>query len=259
MLIVSSYTIVLTFTVQRFLIVCYPFRFDKTLVQRRTKHFLLAFNIVNLVIFLPVFYIYALVKTNTNSYSCRIKEHLRNLIAWFALLATLFAFITPFIGFLAINCIIAHRLKHSSRYFTRRKSKQILQQEEEHLDVKLNLEVDGDNHAARMKGSGGNSIRRHLGNQTMSDNSAKIANMLLLDSFIFFVLNFFFHLFSVYVHVRNRIAGEPGISSYDGAGWMISKDLYFTSLSCNVLLYSIYNGAFRAELKRLFCIRCIKK
>lgn len=95
-----------------------------------------------------------------------------------------------------------------------------------------------------------NSFRYGGRNQSKSV-SRKITKMLILVSSIFLLLNFPIHSFNVYIHVRARITREEQISRLDGNIREIFCLLFYTSFSCNFLLYSISGVTFRSEFKRL--------
>lgn len=92
---------------------------------------------------------------------------------------------------------------------------------------------------------------RHGGRNQSKSVSRKITKMLILVSSIFLLLNFPIHSFNVYIHCRYLYGNDDKYSVYERNTREIFDLLFYTSFSCNFLLYSISGVTFRSEFKRL--------
>lgn len=81
--------------------------------------------------------------------------------------------------------------------------------------------------------------------------STKISKMLIIVSTTFLILNLPIHSFNIYVFLTRRFFNKGDYSCIENYLRNIFNNLFFSSFSCNFLLYSISGVSFRNEFKRI--------
>lgn len=83
--------------------------------------------------------------------------------------------------------------------------------------------------------------------------SRKITKMLIIVSTVFLVLNLPLHAFQLYTFLVMRLRSKENQKYYCYEHYIkdICYHIFFTSFSCNFLLYSISGVKFRNEIKKL--------
>lgn len=90
--------------------------------------------------------------------------------------------------------------------------------------------------------------------------SAKISKMLIIVSTTFLILNLPIHSFNIYIFLTRKFLNKGDYTCIENYVRNIFNNLFFSSFSCNFLLYSISGVSFRNEFKRIvFKILRIKK
>lgn len=99
---------------------------------------------------------------------------------------------------------------------------------------------------------------RHGGAQQTKSVSRRVTKMLILVSSVFLLLNFPVHAYNLYVYYKVSLLKihdpyaqfSPNLIEFNLEEIVLI--IFFTSFSCNFLLYSISGVTFRTEFKRLF-------
>lgn len=94
-----------------------------------------------------------------------------------------------------------------------------------------------------------NSFR--IGGSKTNSVSRKVTKMLIVVSTTFLILNLPVHSINVFIAIRIFITGNNRINSVEFELREIFHSLFYTSFSCNFLLYSISGATFRTEFKRM--------
>jgi hypothetical protein len=90
-----------------------------------------------------------------------------------------------------------------------------------------------------------------ISNSRTNSVSARISKMLIIVSSTFLLLNLPIHSFNVYIFITRQIFKFGDYSCMENYIRNIFDNLFFSSFSCNFLLYSISGVSFRNEFKRI--------
>lgn len=90
-----------------------------------------------------------------------------------------------------------------------------------------------------------------IGGSKTNSVSRKVTKMLIVVSTTFLILNLPVHSINVYIAIRIFITGKNFIYPVEFELREIFHSLFYTSFSCNFLLYSISGATFRTEFKKL--------
>nr|QVK45780.1 G protein-coupled receptor [Proales similis] len=90
--------------------------------------------------------------------------------------------------------------------------------------------------------------------------SKRVTKMLILISSTFLLLNLPYLIFTVATFITVRIDNRQHLTNAEGFFEIIARNFFYTTFSCNFLLYSISGTTFRNELKavitKMFRLKC---
>lgn len=112
-----SCSIVLTFTVQRLCSICFPLRFNSSVLQRRSKYFFFLLILCGILIYTPVLFIF-----EARENKCTSINEYGQLLQLFSFVDALFTLIIPFLGLVIMNIMIIRTLRNSNYDFINRTS-----------------------------------------------------------------------------------------------------------------------------------------
>jgi hypothetical protein len=104
-----------------------------------------------------------------------------------------------------------------------------------------------------------------IGGPKTNSVSRRVTKMVIIVSLIFLMLNLPLHVFNIYISVRSSCSGQNSgqhqdLTQVEGFLTDIIQAMFFSSFSCNFLLYSISGVTFRTEIHRLLMkLFCLKK
>lgn len=148
-------------------------------------------------------------------------------------------------GYNEDSCISDNTHATNSRFSSFRNSKG------EHLLARFNANSPSKRKGSSLRLSNGG-MNIHISNPKTAV-SRKITKMLIIVSSTFLLLNLPVHSFNLYIYVvmQGRPEHEKMYNCVENYLRVICYHLFFTSFSCNFLLYSISGVMFRNECKKL--------
>jgi hypothetical protein len=91
-----------------------------------------------------------------------------------------------------------------------------------------------------------------IGGPKTNSVSRRVTKMVIFVSLVFLMLNLPIHLYNIFISVRVYCDRNPDLTVWEAFANEITQAIFYTSFSCNFLLYSISGATFRTEITRLF-------
>ena len=91
-----------------------------------------------------------------------------------------------------------------------------------------------------------------IGGPKTNSVSRRVTKMVIVVSLFFLMLNLPLHMFNIYIFTRMSCTGSKTYTKLEDFMFNLMQAMFFTSFSCNFLLYSISGVTFRTEIHRIF-------
>nr|BAO01068.1 neuropeptide GPCR A18 [Nilaparvata lugens] len=256
-----SVWLVVTFTVERFIVVLYPLQRQAVCTVTRAKAVLAILAIVALLTYSPYLItsapqLKADPLTNTTHEVCTLLDGYHDLASLLNSVDVMLTLVLPFVLIVALNSLICRTVWRLARI---RRGMMLPPSEQQPAAGGGNCTGGSRLHRSRkLQSSGGSSCAVAMSaarqpRKRSPSSSAKVTEMLLVVSTVFIVLNLPSYVVRIWIY-----ASPPSHNEHNN--WQIILQHYFlvlfnTNFGINFVLYCVSGQNFRRALVSLFCRR----